>query len=270
MKQIFGWKKILIFLAVILIFFGCHNHDNPPPTTDNPPPIDDPLPPVDDPPPVVNTAPVIDDIRDQFIKLGEKIEDIDLFYYVTDTENSFSTLDIEIEQTNSEAVDCTLNEGIISSGKGLSAGENDVTIIVIDPDGLEAEKTFRVTVEEPNVVYKISVNFSPYMDGQNPNLGSVISVDQLLSRMKIIKPYVEWVRTFGTDSGLENAGSVAHELGLKIAVGAWLSKDKSTNSKQMTSLINMALRGEVDCAIIGSETLLRGDLSESELLSYIN
>jgi exo-beta-1,3-glucanase (GH17 family) len=68
---------------------------------------------------------------------------------------------------------------------------------------------------------------------------------------------------------LEYAGAIAHEYGLSIAVTAWLSSDLEANERQLASLIDMAKNGEVDLAIIGNETLLREDLTESELLNYI-
>jgi exo-beta-1,3-glucanase (GH17 family) len=113
------------------------------------------------------------------------------------------------------------------------------------------------------------IDFSPYMDGQNPEYGSQVDKNQIIERMKIIAPYTFWIRTYGTTGGLEHAGSVAHEMGLKTAIGAWLSGDKESNDKQINELINESKAGYVDLAIIGSETLLRGDLSEDQLINYI-
>lgn len=78
------------------------------------------------------------------------------------------------------------------------------------------------------------------------------------------------IRTFGSTNGLEKAGSVAHNMGLKAALGAWLSSDLNANDQQISNLINASKAGQVDLAIVGSEVLLRGDLSESQLIGYIN
>ncbi len=78
--------------------------------------------------------------------------------------------------------------------------------------------------------YRIyGLDFSPYMDGQDPNLGSQISEEQLRLRLTNIAPYTQWTRTFGSTYGLEKAGLIAHEKGLKTAIGAWLSKNLSAN-----------------------------------------
>jgi exo-beta-1,3-glucanase (GH17 family) len=88
--------------------------------------------------------------------------------------------------------------------------------------------------------------------------------------MAIISPYTNWVRTFGCTHGLEKAGRIAHELGHKAAIGAWLSRDLSANEQEITNLIAAANAGEVDLAIVGSEVLRRGDLLEAKLIEYIN
>ena len=107
------------------------------------------------------------------------------------------------------------------------------------------------------------------MDGQSPNCGSQIDEKQVRERMKITAPYTKWIRTYGPENGLEYAGPVAHEVGLKTAIGAWLGKDDSVNKRQINELIEEAKADDVDLAIVGSETLLRNDLSEDQLINYI-
>lgn len=124
-------------------------------------------------------------------------------------------------------------------------------------------------------IYRLwGLSFSPYMAGQNPNYGSTISEEQVRSRMTIIAPYVRRIRTFGCGSGLEVSGQIAHELGLEVAVGAWLDTNLTTNDAQMACLIARAQAGEVDLAVVGNETLHRHDeystgLTEEQLLGYI-
>ena len=126
------------------------------------------------------------------------------------------------------------------------------------------------TPPTPPTVYQLhGLNFSPYEGSQDPNLGSVISAEQIERRMRIIAPYTKWVRTFGCTHGLENAGRIAHSLGLKAAVGAWISADLAANEVELQNLIREAKSGNVDLAIIGSEVLLRGDLAAADLIAYI-
>jgi exo-beta-1,3-glucanase (GH17 family) len=123
----------------------------------------------------------------------------------------------------------------------------------------------------PEIAFKLhGLNFSPYLDGQDPNLGSFVSEDQIRERMQIIAPFTNWVRSFGTTDGLEKIGPVARDFGLNTAIGAWLGDDPAVNAEQMQNLIAAAQNGEVDLAIVGSEVLLRGDLTPSQLIAHID
>jgi exo-beta-1,3-glucanase (GH17 family) len=88
--------------------------------------------------------------------------------------------------------------------------------------------------------------------------------------MQIIAPYTHWIRTFGCGTGLEKSGKVAHELGLQAAIGAWLSSDSVANGQEIARLISVGQAGQADLLIVGSEVLLRGDLTEGQLIGYIN
>ena len=122
---------------------------------------------------------------------------------------------------------------------------------------------------EYNKIY--GIDFGPFKDGQDPNIGSVVSEEQFKERLSILSPYVNWIRTYGSaDGGLANAGKIAHGFNIKIAQGCWLSKDKTANNIEIENLVNAAKAGDVDIAIVGSETLYRGDLDENELVEYIN
>lgn len=110
--------------------------------------------------------------------------------------------------------------------------------------------------------------FSLYEDGQKP--GDIITPEQVDRRIQIIKPYSKWVRSFSCLEGNEHIPEIAHKNGLKTMVGAWLSDDLKTNEKEIEGLISLAKKGYVDIAAVGNEVLYRNELSEEQLLSYIN
>ncbi len=116
------------------------------------------------------------------------------------------------------------------------------------------------------------LNFSPYiLKNENPTWSCCwkITQEKLQTRMEIIQPYVSWIRTFSTIHGLEKTGSIAHNLGIKVAVGAWINEDSIANQVQIQNLIKLSNEGYVDIAIVGSEVLLRKDLKPKQLLEYI-
>lgn len=109
--------------------------------------------------------------------------------------------------------------------------------------------------------------FSPYEEGQGP--GFQISEDQIRRRMKIIKPYTKWIRSFSCTDGNEAIPRIAHEFGIKTMVGAWLGDDADINKREIANLIKLAKEGHVDIAAVGNEVMYRQDLSEKELLAFI-
>ncbi|MFM9944405.1 MAG: glycosyl hydrolase family 17 protein [Bacteroidia bacterium] len=109
--------------------------------------------------------------------------------------------------------------------------------------------------------------FSIYEDGQKP--GSIITKAQVERRIKILKPYSKWVRSFSCIEGNEHVPSVAKKHGMKTLVGAWLGDDLELNEREIESLISMAKQGLVDVAAVGNEVMYRKDLTEDQLLAYI-
>lgn len=112
------------------------------------------------------------------------------------------------------------------------------------------------------------ISFSPYVEGQGP--GTQINEAQIRERLKIIQPNVNWVRSFSCTEGNEQIPQIATQNGLKTMVGVWLDDDLENNEKELANAIEVAKAGHVTILAVGNEVLLRGDLSEDELLDYIN
>ena len=163
-------------------------------------------------------------------------------------------VDWSVSDSNVAFVDQT---GILYA---LSLGQVDVAVQVAGfADG-------QTTTVEP-LFTTFGLNFSPFLDGQDPSF--VIGESQIRDRIQPIVPYTQWIRTFGCTGGLDVAGAVAREFGLQIAMGAWLGTDSASNEAEIDCLIQAAIAGEVDIAIVGGEVLLRGDLTEAELIGHI-
>jgi GPH family glycoside/pentoside/hexuronide:cation symporter len=109
--------------------------------------------------------------------------------------------------------------------------------------------------------------FSPYAEGQGT--GDVLSEAQIRRRMEIIAPHTKWVRSFSCTQGNELTPKVAKEKGLNTMVGAWISQDKERNEREIQMLVQLAEAGLVDIAAVGNEVLQRNELSEQELIQYI-
>lgn len=110
--------------------------------------------------------------------------------------------------------------------------------------------------------------FSMYEDGQGP--GNKITEQQVDRRMQVIKPYTKWVRSFSCIEGNEFIPKVAHKHGIKTLVGAWLGDDLEKNEEELEALIALAKQGFVDVAAVGNEVMYREELTEAQLIGYIN
>ena len=111
------------------------------------------------------------------------------------------------------------------------------------------------------------ISFSVYLEDQAP--GSLISAEQIMERMRVIKPYVKWIRSFSCTDGNEQIPRIAHENGLKTLVGAWLGNDEEKNLEEIEGVIKVAKSGHADIVAVGNEVLLRGDLSEDQIIEFI-
>lgn len=118
--------------------------------------------------------------------------------------------------------------------------------------------------------YKLpGICFSPFTDGTDPTQGGTATVSLVEEHMALIASHTQWVRTYGMDGGLAEAGSIAHEKGLKIAMGAWIERDADANAQELATLVERALAGEVEVAVVGNEVLHRRDMEVADLVELI-
>lgn len=111
------------------------------------------------------------------------------------------------------------------------------------------------------------ISFSPYVDGQSP--GAEISEPQIRERLSIIQPYTHWIRSFSCREGNQETPRIAHENGLKTMVGVVLSEDLELNEIELRNGIEIARAGHADILAVGNEVMLREDLTEDQLIDYI-
>lgn len=112
------------------------------------------------------------------------------------------------------------------------------------------------------------ISFSPYIEGQGP--GTIIEAQQIRDRLAIIQAHTHWIRSFSCTEGHELIPAIAKENGLKTMVGVWIDDDLEHNEEELTNAIALGKAGHVDILAVGNEVLLRGDVSEEQLIDYIN
>jgi glucan 1,3-beta-glucosidase len=111
------------------------------------------------------------------------------------------------------------------------------------------------------------ISFSPYIEGQGP--GTQIKEEQIRERLKVIQSNVNWIRSFSCTDGNQLIPKVAQQNGLNTMVGVWLGDDLAMNEKELANAIEIAKAGHATILAVGNEVLLRGDLTEDQLIDYI-
>ena len=147
---------------------------------------------------------------------------------------------------------------------GTDCGTDSVVPLVLDaPAHRQLEQALHTRLHQG----MHGLCFSPYLDGQGP--GSQLQEAQIRQRLQVIAPHTRWIRSFSCTDGNELIPKVAHELGIKTLVGAWLGTDLDINEKEMEGVIAVARAGHADIVAVGNEVMLREDLSEDALIAYI-
>ena len=123
----------------------------------------------------------------------------------------------------------------------------------------------------------VGVDYGPFRDGQSPDTGIFPTLDQLKADMPVLKKIAGAIRTYSTTNGLQNIVGFADEHGLKVAPGAWLSDNATTNALETDNLITVAQQHDnVLFAVVGSEAILRFEngfpqgLSKNAVIAQIN
>jgi exo-beta-1,3-glucanase (GH17 family)/cellulose synthase/poly-beta-1,6-N-acetylglucosamine synthase-like glycosyltransferase len=115
-----------------------------------------------------------------------------------------------------------------------------------------------------------SVSYSPFASSDDPDHGARPTAAQIRADLKAIAPYTRAIRTYSSTGGAELIPPIAAEFGLKVTVGAWISKDKARNKREINSAIELARHNSnVDAIVVGNETIYRGELTIDQLISLI-
>ncbi len=121
------------------------------------------------------------------------------------------------------------------------------------------------------------LSYAPFRqpDWRPDMAGLIIPADVIEKDLAQIAAVSSCVRIYGTANGLDQAPHIARKLGLRVWLGVWLGSDISLNAAEMRRAVALlhteagAANASIERVIVGSEVLLRGDLTVPELLDYI-
>ncbi len=97
-----------------------------------------------------------------------------------------------------------------------------------------------------------------------------VSEDRIRADLKAIAKQADAVRTYASTQGLESVPVVAAELGLKVTLGVWISKDDARNEREIETALELArLNHNVTRLVVGNETIFRHERTAAELADIV-
>ena len=120
----------------------------------------------------------------------------------------------------------------------------------------------------PKVLQGVAV--SPYRAHQDPTRGDLPTVDQIQSDLDLLQGKTHAVRTYTVEGPFAQLPRLAAERDINVMLGAWLDTRLYNNEKEIKSLIQLSNQRNVVRVVVGNETLLRRDLTPTQLIYYLD
>src|SRR5579872_5879693 len=115
-----------------------------------------------------------------------------------------------------------------------------------------------------------SLSYAPFASSDHPDRGARPTAEQIRADLKAIAPYTRAIRLYSSTGGAELVPPIAAEFGLKVTVGAWISKDKERNEREIAAAIDLARHNSnVDALVVGNETIYRDEMTLTDLIALI-
>ncbi len=116
------------------------------------------------------------------------------------------------------------------------------------------------------------VSYTPFRGDQTPhNPDLIVSPEQIAEDLGELAKITKCIRTYSIDNGLDKVPELASRVGLKVLLGVWIGRDRAKNALLIDTAISLTKDhpGTVTAIIVGSEVLLRGEMTVSDLQEII-
>ncbi|MDI9468799.1 MAG: hypothetical protein QM296_01180 [Bacillota bacterium] len=115
--------------------------------------------------------------------------------------------------------------------------------------------------------HRIAVNIGFHTDSSRP--GDRLSPDLMRRQLYYAAEFADTVRFYASAGEISQAYTLAYAMHLKVVGTAWLSGDDQSDQTELDALIEHCNNGLVQIACVGSETLLRDELTADDLIQDI-
>ena len=116
------------------------------------------------------------------------------------------------------------------------------------------------------------VSYAPFRGEQTPHNSSlIVSPEQIAEDLGELAKVTKCIRTYSIENGLDKVPELASRVGLKVLLGVWIGRDRAKNLLLINHTVALANDhpGVVTSVIVGSEVLLRGEMTVSDLREFI-
>lgn len=116
------------------------------------------------------------------------------------------------------------------------------------------------------------VSYAPFRGEQTPhNPSLIVSPEQIAEDLGELAKVTKCIRTYSIENGLDKVPELASRVGLKVLLGVWIGRDRAKNLLLINHTVALANDhpGVVTSVIVGSEVLLRGEMTVSDLREFI-
>ena len=98
-----------------------------------------------------------------------------------------------------------------------------------------------------------------------------VTPDQIDRDLAQLSQLTAHIRTYTVSNGMDAVPEIARRYGITVSLGIWIGSDLDKNEKEIDLGIRTALanRRVIDRVFVGSEAILRGDVSSDQLNEYI-
>lgn len=113
-----------------------------------------------------------------------------------------------------------------------------------------------------------SLSYTPY-EGNDKKM---LPLEKIKEDTKVLSFFTKKLRTYSTDDAEIILKVLTKNENLKIDLGIWLSSNYKENFYEISRAVELTKKYPqfINSVIVGNEVLLRKDLSEKELISYVD
>jgi exo-beta-1,3-glucanase (GH17 family) len=116
------------------------------------------------------------------------------------------------------------------------------------------------------------VSYAPFRNDQTPHDPTlIVKPEQIAEDLQELAKVSKCIRTYSIDNGLDKVPELASRVGLKVLLGVWIGRDRAKNAQLADIAVSLVKDhpGTVAALIVGSEVLLRGDMTVGDLRQTI-